>query len=391
MNNKKLEKFAELINNSSKTVFFGGAGVSTESGVKDYRSEDGLYNTVREYGVSPETILSHSFFVSKPDVFYDFYYKYFLEINVEPNTAHIVLAEMEKQGKLSSKNVIELHGTTAVHYCMECGKPYPLEKLKSLKGKVPHCEKCGGLVRPDVVLYEEPLKENVVEKAISEISTADLLIIGGTSLAVYPAAMYIRYFRGSNIVLINKGKTDLDSSADLVFRDSIGQLFGDFLFREMRRIKQQLSKEECEEILARGKTGVLAVLGDDGYPYTVPINYYYTDGKIYLHCAKTGHKLDAIKKEQKVSFCVVARDDILQEKYTTLFKSVVAFGKAEILTDENEMRSSVTSLAEKYCTDCLEGIPAEVERGFGILCMIKINIEHMTGKQGKELLKEEIR
>ena len=231
MNNKKLEKFAELINNSSKTVFFGGAGVSTESGVKDYRSEDGLYNTVREYGVSPETILSHSFFVSKPDVFYDFYYKYFLEINVEPNTAHIVLAEMEKKGKLSSvitqnidglhqkagsKNVIELHGTTAVHYCMECGKPYPLEKLKSLKGKVPHCEKCGGLVRPDVVLYEEPLKENVVEKAISEISTADLLIIGGTSLAVYPAAMYIRYFRGSNIVLINKGKTDLDSSADLV-------------------------------------------------------------------------------------------------------------------------------------------------------------------------------
>lgn len=163
------------------------------------------------------------------------------------------------------------------------------------------------------------------------------------------------------------------------------------MFREMRRIKQELSKEECEEILARGKTGVLAVLGDDGYPYTVPINYYYTDGKIYLHCAKTGHKLDAIKKEQKVSFCVVARDDILREKYTTLFKNVVAFGKAEILTDENEMRSSVTSLAEKYCPDCLEGIPAEVERGFGILCMIKINIEHMTGKQGKELLKEEIR
>lgn len=159
----------------------------------------------------------------------------------------------------------------------------------------------------------------------------------------------------------------------------------------MRRIKQQLSKEECEKILVRGKTGVLAVLGDDGYPYTVPINYYYTDGKIYLHCAKTGHKLDAIKKEQKVSFCVVARDDILQEKYTTLFKSVVAFGKAEILTDENEMRSSVTALAEKYCTDCLEGIPAEVESGFGILCIIKISIEHMTGKQGKELLKEEIR
>ncbi len=241
MDKEKLKWFAEMINRSEKTVFFGGAGVSTESGVKDYRSEDGLYNTVREYGVSPETILSHNFFVSKPDVFYDFYYKYFLEINVEPNTAHLVLAEMEKKGKLSSvitqnidglhqkagsKNVLELHGTTAVHYCMECGKPYPLEKLKALKGKVPYCEKCGGLVRPEVVLYEEPLNESVVEKAISEISTAELLIIGGTSLAVYPAAMYIRYFMGSHIVLINKGHTDFDSNADLVFHDSIGQVLG---------------------------------------------------------------------------------------------------------------------------------------------------------------------
>lgn len=241
MDKEKLKWFAEMINRSEKTVFFGGAGVSTESGVKDYRSEDGLYNTVREYGVSPETILSHNFFVSKPDVFYDFYYKYFLEINVEPNTAHLVLAEMEKKGKLSSvitqnidglhqkagsRNVLELHGTTAIHYCMECGKPYPLEKLKALKGKVPYCEKCGGLVRPEVVLYEEPLNESVVEKAISEISTAELLIIGGTSLAVYPAAMYIRYFRGSHIVLINKGQTDFDSNADLVFHDSIGQVLG---------------------------------------------------------------------------------------------------------------------------------------------------------------------
>lgn len=241
MDNEKIIKLAEFINTSKKTVFFGGAGVSTESGVKDYRSEDGLYNTVREYGVSPETILSHSFFVSKPDIFYDFYYKYFLELDVEPNTAHFVLAEMEQKGKLSSvitqnidglhqkagsKNVIELHGTTAVHYCMKCGRPFPLDELKALKGKVPKCEKCGELVRPDVVLYEESLKENVVEKAIDEISAADLLIIGGTSLAVYPAAMYIRYFKGSHIVLINKGKTDLDSNADLVFRDSIGQVLG---------------------------------------------------------------------------------------------------------------------------------------------------------------------
>ena len=155
----------------------------------------------------------------------------------------------------------------------------------------------------------------------------------------------------------------------------------------MRRIKQQLSKEDCEDILLRGKTGVLAVLGDGGYPYTVPINYYYTDGKIYLHCAKSGHKLDAIRSNPKVSFCVVERDDILQEKFTTLFKSAVAFGKAEILADKEEMRSSVTALAEKYCSDFLDEVPAEVERGFDILCMIKINIEHLTGKQGKELIK----
>lgn len=155
----------------------------------------------------------------------------------------------------------------------------------------------------------------------------------------------------------------------------------------MRRIKQQLTQEECEKILERGRTGVLAVLGDDGYPYTVPINYYYTDGKIYLHCAKSGHKLDAIRSNPKVSFCVVERDDILQEKFTTLFKSAVAFGKAEILVDKEEMRSSVTALAEKYCSDFLDEVPAEVERGFDILCMIKINIEHLTGKQGKELIK----
>lgn len=155
----------------------------------------------------------------------------------------------------------------------------------------------------------------------------------------------------------------------------------------MRRIKQQLTQEECEKILERGRTGVLAVLGDDGYPYTVPINYYYTDGKIYLHCSKSGHKLDAIRSNPKVSFCVVERDDILQEKFTTLFKSAVAFGKAEILADKEEMRSSVTALAEKYCSDFLDEVPAEVERGFDILCMIKINIEHLTGKQGKELIK----
>lgn len=240
--NEMIEKLAELINSSKKTVFFGGAGVSTESGVKDYRSEDGLYNTVCEYGVSPETILSHSFFVANPKIFYDFYYKYFLETVAEPNPAHIVLAEAEKKGKLSSvitqnidglhqkagsRNVIELHGTTDRHYCMECGAAYDTDKLKALRGKVPYCEKCGGLVRPDVVLYEEPLNERTVGRAISEISEAQLLIIGGTSLAVYPAAAYLRCFGGEHIVLINRGSTDYDARAELVFRSSIGRIMSE--------------------------------------------------------------------------------------------------------------------------------------------------------------------
>lgn len=240
--NKKINEFAEMIRASRKAVFFGGAGVSTESGVKDYRSEDGLYNTVKEYGVSPEEILSHTFFINNPETFYDFYYKYFLEINVEPNKAHYALAELESRGKLSSvitqnidglhqkagsKNVIELHGTTSRHYCPQCGTAFPVEKIRELKGKVPKCEKCGAVIKPEVVLYEEPLNEAVVEKAIDEISSADLLIIGGTSLAVYPAAMYIRYFRGDNIVLINKGETQYDGTADLIFRESIGQVLSE--------------------------------------------------------------------------------------------------------------------------------------------------------------------
>ena len=242
MNEENIKKFAEMINKSHKTVFFGGAGVSTESGVKDFRSKDGLYNTVKEYGISPETILSRSFFDEHPDTFYDFYYKFFLEVNVEPNAAHYALAELEKTGKLSSvitqnidglhqragsRNVLELHGTTAKHYCPECFTPYPVDRIRDLKGKVPHCKKCNAVIKPEVVLYEEPLNEEVVEKAVNEIVTADLLIIGGTSLVVYPAAMYVRYFRGENLVLINKSETQYDSSADLVFRDSIGQVLSE--------------------------------------------------------------------------------------------------------------------------------------------------------------------
>ncbi len=241
---KRIEKLRALIENSRNIVFFGGAGVSTESGVKDYRSEDGLYNTVREYGVSPETILSHSFMFNHSDIFYDFYYKYFLADKVQPNAAHYALAKLEEMGKLSavitqnidglhqaagSKNVYELHGTTSHHYCADCGRAYPTEEISGLCGKVPYCKTCGGFVRPDVVMYQESLKEKTVIGAINAISQADLLIIGGTSLAVYPAASYLGYYKGESIVLINKGETSYDSEADLIFREKIGVVLSDAL------------------------------------------------------------------------------------------------------------------------------------------------------------------
>lgn len=239
MENSKINKFAELIRQSDNIVFFGGAGVSTESGMKDYRSEDGLYNTVKKYKVSPETILSHSFFETHPDVFYDFYYNYFLNTAAEPNRAHLALAELERQGKLKavvtqnidglhqragSRNVIELHGTTLKHYCTACKAVMPNEQVKALRGQIPRCEKCNHIVRPDVVLYEEPLNQSVIEAAASAISSADMLIIGGTSLAVYPAANFIRYFKGESIVLINRDETQYDSVATLLFRESIGEV-----------------------------------------------------------------------------------------------------------------------------------------------------------------------
>lgn len=235
--NDKIKLFKEMIENSSNIVFFGGAGVSTESGIKDYRSKDGIYSTVREYGVSPEVILSHNFLLENPEVFYKFYYEYFLSVTAEPNNAHKTLAKLEKDGKLKavitqnidnlhqragSKNVIELHGTTREHYCISCHTPYSFDKLKTLHGKIPCCEKCGGLVRPKVTLYSEMLDSDIEYKAIKAISNADMLIVGGTSLAVYPAAAYLNYFNGKYIVLVNKTKTPFDNKADLVFRESIG-------------------------------------------------------------------------------------------------------------------------------------------------------------------------
>ena len=237
---ERIEKLRELIKESKRIVFFGGAGVSTESGVKDYRSEDGLYHTVKEYGVNPERILSHNFFISNPETFYDFYRKYFLQENIKPNDAHYALAKLEKEGKLTavitqnidylhqtagSKNVLELHGTARVHYCMSCKTLYPVEKIKN--ERVPKCDKCGDVIRPKVTLYEEALDEVTVDTAIDHINASDLLIIGGTSLAVYPAAAYLRYYKGKNIVLINKSETAFDGKATLIFRESIGKVLSD--------------------------------------------------------------------------------------------------------------------------------------------------------------------
>ena len=240
MNTDACRRLAELLRGSKKAVFFGGAGVSTESGVKDYRSKDGLYNTVKEYGVSPETILSHGFFMKKPDVFFDFYYKYFLKDAAAPNAAHLALAELERRGhiaavvtqnidglhqKAGSKNVIELHGTVLENDCMGCGRPFPTEEIAALKGAVPRCPHCGGRIKPRVVLYGEQLPDTAISGAVDAIAAADLLIIGGTSLTVYPAAGFIRYYAGKELVLVNRDATAVDDEATLVLHAPIGQVF----------------------------------------------------------------------------------------------------------------------------------------------------------------------
>lgn len=235
------DKLAGMIMECSNIVFFGGAGVSTESGVKDYRSEDGLYNTVKEYGISPEEILSHDFFFENTAVFYDFYRKYFISA-AKPNNAHKALALLEKAGKLrtvitqnidglhqmaGSRNVIELHGTANEFVCCSCGRKSESDAIKDIikSGAVPKCKYCSGLIKPKVVLYGESLYDGVAESAAEYISEADMLIVGGTSLAVYPAASFVRYFKGKYLVIINKTVTDYDYKADLVVRDNIGEFF----------------------------------------------------------------------------------------------------------------------------------------------------------------------
>lgn len=234
---EKTEKLNEILKSSKSTVFFGGAGVSTESGIPDFRSVDGLYN--QKYDYPPETILSGDFFYSQTEEFYRFYRDKMLCLTAMPNAAHLKLAEMEQKGRLSaiitqnidglhqkagSKRVYELHGSVLRNYCLKCGKSFTAEYILKSEG-VPRCD-CGGLIKPDVVLYSEQLDQKVLGASINAIENADTLIIGGTSLVVYPAAGLINYFRGNNLVIINMSPTSADSSANLLIEGRIGEVFG---------------------------------------------------------------------------------------------------------------------------------------------------------------------
>lgn len=234
---EKIDKLNELIKESKSIVFFGGAGVSTESGIPDFRSKDGLYNM--KYKYPPETILSHSFFMSNPKEFYIFYKDKMNSLKYNPNITHNKLYELEKQGKLKSivtqnidglhqkagsTNVLELHGSVLRNYCMKCNKFYDANYVFNSKDIIPKCE-CGGIIKPDVVLYEEPLDNNTYEQAIKDISSCDMLIIGGTSLSVYPASYLVRYFRGKHLILINRDQTSMDNIADLVINANLGEVF----------------------------------------------------------------------------------------------------------------------------------------------------------------------
>ncbi len=234
---EQIEKLREIVNGSSNIVFFGGAGVSTESGIPDFRSVDGLYHQTYDY--PPETILSHTFYRQKPEEFFRFYRNKMLCLDAKPNAAHLKLAQWEKEGKLKavitqnidglhqaagSREVLELHGSVLRNYCEECGKSFDAEYMLHSEG-VPKCDACGGPVKPDVVLYEEGLNDETLRSAISYIRNADVLIIGGTSLVVYPAAGLIDYYRGNKLVLVNKTPTGRDNMADLVVQGSIGEIF----------------------------------------------------------------------------------------------------------------------------------------------------------------------
>jgi NAD-dependent deacetylase len=246
--NELFRQLATWIAESEDIVFFGGAGVSTESGIPDFRSESGLYNAQSKYGRSPEEIISHSFFVRSPEIFYEYYKENLLYPDAKPNKAHLALAALEKQGKVSavvtqnidglhqlagSKTVHELHGSVLRNGCMRCGASYDLAYIldrancvdkNGKESAIPWCRACGNMVKPDVVLYEESLDTAVMDDAARAIADADMLIVGGTSLVVYPAAGFLNYFRGKHLVLINKSQTNYDSKAGLVIREPIGEV-----------------------------------------------------------------------------------------------------------------------------------------------------------------------
>ena len=235
--NKQIQELQKIIDTYGNIVFFGGAGVSTESGIPDFRSVDGLYH--QQYDYPPETILSHTFYRSHTEEFFRFYRNKMLFPNAQPNAAHKKLAELEAAGKVravitqnidglhqaaGSRTVLELHGSVLRNYCEKCGKFYPPEYIRDSDG-VPRCT-CGGRIKPDVVLYEESLDQKVIEGAVRAIADAEVLIVGGTSLTVYPAAGLIRYYRGNKLVLINRDETPYDGYANLIFRDPIGKVLG---------------------------------------------------------------------------------------------------------------------------------------------------------------------
>ncbi len=231
----KISRLCNMIAASRRIVFFGGAGVSTESGIPDFRSEDGIFSAIRDYGYPPEELLSHTFFARRPDVFFKYYKNLLLCTDARPNKAHIALARLEELGKLTavvtqnidglhqiagSKNVYELHGSIHRNYCTKCHRFFDVEYVKKHSG-IPYCP-CGGMIKPDVVLYEESLDMDTMQGAMTHILRADMLIVGGTSLQVYPAAGFISYYSGDKMVLINKSSTPFDSNADLVINEPIG-------------------------------------------------------------------------------------------------------------------------------------------------------------------------
>ncbi|HOM01792.1 MAG TPA: NAD-dependent protein deacylase [Acetivibrio sp.] len=234
----EFDTFREMIEKSDSIVFFGGAGISTESGIPDFRTNGGIYNQKNTYSYPPEVMLSHSFFIEHTKEFFKFYKDKMIYKDAKPNAAHIALAELERRGKLKavitqnidglhqaagSKNVIELHGSVHRNNCMNCNESYDLDYVLNSPEIVPQCRKCNGIVKPCVVLYEEPLDTDSINRAVDFIESADMLIVGGTSLVVYPAAGLIQYYRGDRLVLINKSETPYDGKADLIIRDSIGK------------------------------------------------------------------------------------------------------------------------------------------------------------------------